>query len=102
MRDYLLRRVARIVPAYWLAFVALTALGVAGRVSLSTAPMYLRFLQIYFPRYAVGGLSAHFTAAATLKWSHLNPPFWVFFLIVLCLAATVAGKAVDEKRRRNP
>ncbi len=64
--------------------------------------MYLLFLQIYFPRYALGGLGAHFSAAATLKWSHLNPPFWVFFLILLCLEASGGGKAVDEKRRRQP
>ena len=78
LRDYLVRRVARIVPAYWLAFVALTALGFTGRVSLSTAPMYLLFLQIYFPQYALGGLPVAWSLCTEMSFYLFLPVYaWV-------------------------
>jgi peptidoglycan/LPS O-acetylase OafA/YrhL len=62
LRDYAVRRVARIVPAYWVALplVALI-LGLSGVFTLEGLVRYGLFLQIYSPATFTGGIGQAWT-----------------------------------------
>jgi peptidoglycan/LPS O-acetylase OafA/YrhL len=83
-RVFWTRRLRRIVPAYWTAFVVITYVMKADTVRHTwDAPLiYLGFAQIYFPHYVLTGL--------TQAWSLCTE---MTFYLVVPLYASLLGRA---------
>ena len=88
LKSFWMRRLRRIIPAYWLAFIVVTYVMRADivRHAWYSPFIYLGFLQIYFPHYVLSGL--------TQAWSLCTE--MTFYLAVPLYAAAVARKARDH------
>lgn len=86
-RSFWVRRLKRIVPAYWLAFIVLTYVMRAnsGGAGWKGPLIYLGFAQIYFPTYIKNGLSQAWSLGTELS-----------FYLMLPLYAALLGR-----KRRN-
>lgn len=92
VRPYLLRRFARIVPAYWVALiVSLVIVGQATELDAGTWARLLLLVQVYWDDTATAGLAQ--------AWS-LNTEI-AFYLLLPVLAASIArtGHGPDRRRR---
>jgi len=76
-REFLIRRVLRIVPAYWVAFLFITYVAQADTVpSHWWAPVaYLGFAQIYVPSLATHGISQAWSLCTEMTF-YLFLPLW--------------------------
>lgn len=92
VRPYLLRRFARIVPAYWVALIlSLVIVGRATELDAATWTRLLLLVQIYWDDTATAGLAQ--------AWS-LNTEL-AFYVLLPVLAAVIArtGRGQDRRRR---
>lgn len=74
-RKFWIRRLKRIVPAYWLAFIVLTYVMRAnsGGATWKGPLIYLGFAQIYFPTYIKNGLSQAWSLGTELSFYLMIP-----------------------------
>jgi peptidoglycan/LPS O-acetylase OafA/YrhL len=73
---YAVRRVARIVPAYWLALVVIAAwLGRDAVFTLHGAPIYFGFLQIYSLHDLFGGIGQAWSICVEVSF-YVALPLW--------------------------
>jgi peptidoglycan/LPS O-acetylase OafA/YrhL len=75
LHRYLNRRVLRIVPAYWLAFLILTVTGYTFDVTAASLPIYLLFLQVYSPDHALGGIPAAWSLCTEMSFYLFLPGY---------------------------
>jgi peptidoglycan/LPS O-acetylase OafA/YrhL len=77
MRSFWARRLRRIIPAYWVAFLVITYVlhGDTIRHGWGSAPIYLGFAQIYFPNHAVKGISQAWSLCTEMSF-YLALPLW--------------------------
>jgi peptidoglycan/LPS O-acetylase OafA/YrhL len=75
--NFWLRRLVRIVPAYWLAFVVITYVAQADTVPAHwwSPLVYLGFAQIYVPSLATHGISQAWTLCTEMTF-YLFLPLW--------------------------
>jgi peptidoglycan/LPS O-acetylase OafA/YrhL len=87
-RSFWVRRLRRIVPAYWVAFIVIVYVLHAAPIKSGwgSLAIYLGFAQIYFPAHALKGI--------TQAWSLCTE---MSFYLVLPLIAALLGR-----RRRSP
>ena len=87
-RGFWARRLKRIIPAYWVAFLVVTYVLHADQVGHDWyAPLvYLGFAQIYFPLLALGGLPQAWSLCTEMSF-YLMVPLWA---------------ALIGRRRRDP
>lgn len=92
-RRFWVRRLKRIIPAYWVAFVFLTYVLRAntGGPGWKGPLVYLGFAQIYFPTYALHGISQAWSLCTEMT----------FYLMVPLYAAVVgwAGRRLASQLR---
>ncbi len=88
IRSFWIRRLKRIVPAYWLAFIVVTYVlrANSGGPGWRGPLIYLSFAQIYFPHYILHGLSQAWSLCIEMT----------FYLMIPLYAAGLA------RRRRDP
>lgn len=89
IRQFWIRRLKRIVPAYWVAFLVVTYLmhsDVYPHHPWDAPLIYMGFAQIYFPEYAVHGLSQAWSLCTEMSFYFFVP----FYAMVLA------------RRRRSP
>src|SRR4051794_34100346 len=91
VRVYAWRRFLRIVPGYWVALTVVTlVVGLVGLFSWSGVAIYYGFLQVYSPKYVIGGLSQ--------AWSlSIEVAFYVF--VPLYALAMARLRSADPARR---
>lgn len=80
-RHFWTRRLKRIIPAYWVAFV-LVVYGLRAETIPHTwdAPLiYLSFTQLYLPHYALGGISQAWSLCTEMTF-YLMIPFYAAWL----------------------
>jgi peptidoglycan/LPS O-acetylase OafA/YrhL len=84
-----IRRLKRILPAYWAAFLVITYVLHADHVGHTwNAPLvYLGFAQIYFPGYILSGILQAWSLCTEMTF-YLFVPFWAL--------------ALGGRRRRHP
>jgi peptidoglycan/LPS O-acetylase OafA/YrhL len=75
------RRLKRIVPAYWLAFLVVTYVLHADTISpgIGALAVYLGFAQIYVPHLAVSGISQAWSLCTEMSF-YLMLPLWAMML----------------------
>ncbi len=80
-RAFWARRLKRIIPAYWLAFVVITYVLHADTVRHTWfAPfVYLGFAQIYLPHYALSGITQAWSLCTEMSF-YLMIPLWAALL----------------------
>lgn len=81
VRTFWARRLRRIIPAYWFAFVAITYVLHADKVRHTWfAPLiYLGFAQIYLPHYALSGVTQAWSLCTEMTF-YLMIPLWAWLL----------------------
>ena len=84
IRRFLARRLLRIVPAYWVVFAAVVALGLKSVGGPADIGVYLGFLQIYDSHHLGGGISQAWSLCTELTFYLALP---VYGAIVGRLAA---------------
>jgi peptidoglycan/LPS O-acetylase OafA/YrhL len=72
LRAYAIRRIARIVPAYWVCLVVAGAAGIL-TVFGAHAYIYFGFAQVYVPHHAFGGLSVAWSLGTEMMFYALLP-----------------------------
>ena len=79
VRSFWARRLKRIVPAYWLAFVVVTYVFHADYVhhGFGSLLIYLGFAQIYLPHYAVTGITQAWSLCTEMTF-YLALPLWAW------------------------
>ena len=80
-RNFWTRRLKRIIPAYWLAFLVITYVLHADTVRHTWfAPLvYLGFAQIYLPHYALSGITQAWSLCTEMTF-YLMVPLWGAFI----------------------
>jgi peptidoglycan/LPS O-acetylase OafA/YrhL len=96
-RRFWVRRLKRIVPAYWVAFIVATYVLRADTTGHGWyAPLiYLGFAQIYFPHYVLHGLSQAWSLCTEMSF-YLALPFYAAWM-----ARTSAGAGPGRRLRRE-
>ncbi len=86
------RRLRRIIPAYWLAFLAITYVFGVGTVRHDwwSPLVYLGFAQIYLPHYVLTGVTQAWSLCTEMSF-YLMLPLWA------ALVARVAGKQAESE-----
>ena len=90
-RGFWARRLKRIIPAYWVAFLVVTYVLHADQIGHEWyAPVvYLGFAQIYFPHLALGGLPQAWSLCTEMS----------FYLLIPLWAAAVGGRHREPARQ---
>jgi peptidoglycan/LPS O-acetylase OafA/YrhL len=80
-RKFWSRRLKRIIPAYWLAFIVISYLMHADTVrhGWGSPFIYLGFAQIYFPSHVLTGLSQAWSLCTEMTF-YLLLPAWALFM----------------------
>jgi len=80
-RTFWSRRLKRIIPAYWLAFVVITYImhGDIYRHGWGSPFIYLGFAQIYFPSHVLTGLSQAWSLCTEMTF-YLLLPVWALYM----------------------
>jgi peptidoglycan/LPS O-acetylase OafA/YrhL/glycosyltransferase involved in cell wall biosynthesis len=80
-RKFWTRRLKRIIPAYWLAFLVISYVLHADQVRHGWAalPIYLGFGQIYFPYYVLSGVTQAWSLCTEMSF-YLMLPLWAGLL----------------------
>ncbi len=81
MRSFWARRLRRIIPAYWVAFLLVTYVLHADTVRHAWYSLfvYLGFAQIYIPRYALSGVTQAWSLCTEMSF-YLMIPLWAWLL----------------------
>lgn len=81
VRSFWIRRLKRIIPAYWLAFVVITYVLHADQVVHTWyAPLvYLGFAQIYIPAFVISGIPQAWSLCTEMSF-YLMIPLWAALL----------------------
>lgn len=80
IRNFAIRRITRIVPAYWVALTLLTiAVGIDGVFTAKGIPTYYGFAQIYSGGTAIGGIGQAWTLCVEIVY-YAFLPVWVIAL----------------------
>lgn len=92
-RRFWVRRLKRIIPAYWVAFVFATYVlrADSGGHTWYAPVIFLGFAQIYFPHYVIHGLSQAWSLDVEMT----------FYLMLPFYAALVGAGGLDRLRRRR-
>jgi len=79
--QFWIRRLKRIIPAYWLAFIVVTYILHADVIAHGVGPLavYLGFAQIYFPAYAVSGITQAWSLCTEMSF-YLAVPLWAMLV----------------------
>jgi len=79
--SFWVRRLKRIIPAYWLAFVVVTYIlhGDQVRHGVGSVLIYLGFLQIYSPHYVLSGITQAWSLCTEMTF-YLMLPLWAMLL----------------------
>ena len=82
VRSFWVRRLKRIVPAYWTAFLIITFVLRADTIRHGVGAMviYLSFGQIYFPRYVLSGVTQAWSLCTEMSF-YLALPFWAMLMV---------------------
>jgi peptidoglycan/LPS O-acetylase OafA/YrhL len=90
-RSFWVRRLKRIIPAYWLAFLVITygLRAESGGPSWKGPLIFLGFAQIYFPHYILHGLSQAWSLCTEMT----------FYLMVPLYAAVLARRTTSPQRQ---
>lgn len=82
IRSFWLRRMKRILPAYWTAFIVITFVLRADTIrhGLGSMVIYLGFGQIYFPHYVLSGLTQAWSLCTEMSF-YLAVPLWAMLMI---------------------
>jgi peptidoglycan/LPS O-acetylase OafA/YrhL len=80
-RTFWVRRLKRIVPAYWVAFLFVTYVLHADKVKhgWGSLAIYLGFAQIYFPSHVVSGLTQAWSLCVEMSF-YLVLPLWAVLM----------------------
>ena len=80
-KGFWFRRLKRIVPAYWLAFLVVTYVmhGDTVRHGWKALAIYLGFAQIYFPHYVLSGITQAWSLCTEMSF-YLALPLWAWFI----------------------
>ncbi len=80
-RKFWARRLKRIIPAYWLAFIVISYILHADTIrgGWGSPPIYLGFAQIYFPSHVLTGLSQAWSLCTEMTF-YLLLPAWAVFM----------------------
>lgn len=75
------RRLKRIIPAYWLAFIVVTYVlhGDHVRHGVGALAVYLGFAQIYWPRYVLSGITQAWSLCTEMSF-YLVLPLWALLM----------------------
>ena len=89
------RRLLRILPAYWLAFVVTSYVLHANKIypGWHSVLIYLGLLQIYFPKHSLSGI--------TQAWSLCTEISFYFFLPLFAMAVNVRRRSDRHQMRRE-
>ena len=81
IRGFWVRRLKRIVPAYWLAFLLVTFVlhGDTVRHGWKALAIYLGFAQIYFPHYVLSGITQAWSLCTEMSF-YAALPLWAWFI----------------------
>ncbi|HEY3810626.1 MAG TPA: acyltransferase [Acidimicrobiales bacterium] len=94
-RRFWVRRLRRIIPAYWVAFLVVSYVLQADTVRHAwwSLPIYLGFAQIYLPNYTLTGITQAWSVCTEMTF-YLTLPLW----------ATLMGRlgAAGPSSRRRP
>ncbi|HEX6394052.1 MAG TPA: acyltransferase [Acidimicrobiales bacterium] len=73
------RRLKRIIPAYWAAFIVVTYVMHADKIrhGWAAVPVYLGFAQIYSPYYALSGITQAWSLCTEMTF-YLALPLWAW------------------------
>jgi peptidoglycan/LPS O-acetylase OafA/YrhL len=79
--SFWVRRLKRIIPAYWLAFIVVTYVLHADQIrhGFAALAVYLGFAQIYSPTYALGGISQAWSLCTEMTF-YLALPLWALLI----------------------
>ena len=79
--SFWIRRLKRIVPAYWAAFLVVTYVMHADTIRHGWKPLaaYLGFAQIYFPHYVLSGITQAWSLCTEMSF-YLALPLWAWFI----------------------
>jgi peptidoglycan/LPS O-acetylase OafA/YrhL len=79
VKKFWIRRLKRIVPAYWAAFLIITYVlhGDTVHHGWASLPIYLGFAQIYFPSHAFNGILQAWSLCTEMAF-YLTLPLWAF------------------------
>jgi peptidoglycan/LPS O-acetylase OafA/YrhL len=77
VRQFWIRRLKRIVPAYWVAFLVITYVLHADTVrhGFGSLAIYLGFAQIYFPNHVISGILQAWSLCTEMSF-YLALPLW--------------------------
>ena len=80
LRTFWTRRVKRIVPAYWIAFLVVSYLLHDDKVhhAWDSPLIYLGFAQIYLPQYIIGGIDQAWSLCTEMSFYLLLPLYAAF------------------------
>jgi peptidoglycan/LPS O-acetylase OafA/YrhL len=80
-RKFWARRLKRIIPAYWLAFIVISYILHADKIrgGWGSPPIYLGFAQIYFPSHVLTGLSQAWSLCTEMTF-YLLLPVWALYM----------------------
>ncbi len=80
-RPFWSRRLKRIIPAYWLAFIVISYIMHADRVrhGWGSPFIYLGFAQIYFPSHVLTGITQAWSLCTEMTF-YLLLPAWALFM----------------------
>lgn len=81
IRTFWVRRLKRIVPAYWLAFLVVSYVmhGDTIRHGWKALAVYLGFAQIYFPHYVLSGITQAWSLCTEMSF-YLALPLWAWLI----------------------
>lgn len=81
-RSFWVRRLKRILPAYWTAFIVITFVMRADTVrhGLGAMVIYLGFGQIYFPHYVLSGITQAWSLCTEMSF-YLALPLWAMLMV---------------------
>jgi len=81
MRGFWTRRLKRIIPAYWAAFLIVTYVMHTDKVrhGWGSLAVYLGFAQIYSPHYVLTGITQAWSLCTEMTF-YLALPLWAWFL----------------------
>lgn len=79
--SFWVRRLKRIIPAYWLAFIVVTYVlhGDQARHGVVALALYLGFAQIYSPHYVLSGITQAWSLCTEMSF-YLALPLWALLI----------------------
>jgi peptidoglycan/LPS O-acetylase OafA/YrhL len=97
MKQFWVRRLKRIVPAYWVAFLVVTYVLHADKVhhGWASLPIYLGFAQIYWPSHVLSGILQAWSLCTEMSF-YLALPFWAMGIRRVALRHPAKQRVVVE------